>query len=409
MRTGGIVAFRHRDFTIFWCGALLSNTGSWLQSLTIPYVLFEITGSALWVGLVAVAQFVPMVFASPLGGSLADNRDRRSVLLFTQSAMAVTAIALWSAWTLGMRAPLGLLAFLAVLGFLNGVNLPSWQAFVSDLVPRDDLLSAVTMNSLQFNAARAIGPGIAGVLLATLGPSWAFLINALSFIAVLVALMSIRTRTTRIPREQDSGVIGQFLDAIRYTLTRPGLVLVVLVSVLVGVLGNPIFSFTVVFSGAVYHVGPIALGMLNMAFGVGAILALPVVSGWRVQVRLSSLVRWGLIGYGIAMIAFGALPYYVVGLLALLAVGSCFLAVVSGVNTSLQMNVDGHFRGRVMAVRLMLFTLSFAVGGFVQGAIADVVGAQRTVVGAGILLLVSALVLGRHRGRLRLVLLDPVT
>ena len=402
----GLAAFRNRDYTIFWCGALLSNTGTWLQALVVPYVLFQLTGSALWVGLASAAQFFPMVIMSPLGGSLADRRSRRAVLLTTQTGMALTAVGLLVAWTSGVASPWVLLFFTAIAGVLNGITMPSWQAFVSDLVPRELLLSAVTLNSVQFNAARAIGPAIAGVVLALWGPGWAFALNALSFGCVIVALLAVKARTVRVPRLTTDGVWRQFRDAVRYTAEQPALMLIVVISGLVGALGNPVFGFTVVFAGVVYLVGPVALGLLNVAPGVGAVLATPIVTGWRWSPRLSRTVRWGLVSYAIAIIVFGTWPSYVVGMIALVFVGGSFLAVVSGVNTSLQLIVDDHFRGRVMALRLMVFTLAVSVGGLIQGALADHIGPRKTVVIAGVLLLVAAVVIGRLRGRYRLTELD---
>ena len=402
----GLAAFGNRDYTIFWCGALLSNCGTWLQALVVPYVLFQLTGSALWVGLASAAQFLPMVVMSPLGGSLADRRSRRSVLLTTQTGMALTALGLLIAWTAGVASPWVLLFFTAVAGVLNGITMPSWQAFVSDLVPRELLLSAVTLNSVQFNAARAIGPAVAGVVLALLGPGWAFALNALSFGCVIIALLIVRARTVRVPRVTADGVWLQFRDAARYTSRQPALLLIVMISGLVGALGNPIFGFTVVFAGVVYLVGPVALGLLNVAPGVGAVLATPVVTGWRRSPTLSRTVRWALVGYAIAIIVFGAVPSYGVGMIALVFVGGCFLAVVSGVNTSLQLIVDDHYRGRVMALRLMVFTLAVSVGGLVQGAVADRIGPRPTVVASGVLLLVCGVVIGRLRGRYRLSQLD---
>lgn len=399
-----MAAFRHRDYRIFWAGGLISNSGTWLQSLTVPFVLFQITGSALWVGLAAVAQFLPMVLLSPLGGSLADRRSRRRVLLATQSGMALTALGLLITWVSGVRSPVVLLAFLVIGGVINGINLPSWQAFVSDLVPRDDLLSAVTLNSLQFNGARAIGPAIAGVVIALFGPAWAFGLNAASFVFVLVALLLVRGRV-HVPSVNTDGVFRQFRAALGYARSEPGLLLTFLVSGLLGGLGNPVFAFTVVFAGAVYLVGPAALGFLNVAPGVGAVMAAPIVSR-RGTSALSGTVRWAMVVYGVGITVFGASTSYVVGMVALVFVGGAFLAGISSVNTSLQLFVDERFRGRVMAVRLMVFTLSVSVGGLVQGWVADHVGPHATVVTAGLLMVGFGVVIGRLRGRYSLSRLD---
>ncbi|MEV0143711.1 MULTISPECIES: MFS transporter [unclassified Nonomuraea] len=399
-------AFRHRDFTIFWCGALVSSTGSWLSNLAVPYVLYQITGSAFWVGLVSVAQFVPSVFLAPAGGTLADRRSRKRILLATQSGMAVSALLLWAVWTSGQRDPAVMLVLVGVGGVFAGFNMPTWQSFVSDLVPRGDLHSAVTLNSLQFNTARSLGPAIAGLLLAVLGPSWTFLLNAVSFLFVLAALAAIHPRAGRPQQAAPAGMTRQFLAALRYIRRQPGIVMSLVVSVLVGMLGHPIFQFTVVFAESVFRAGPVGLGLLNAALGLGAVVAAPLVSGWHHKLRLGPVVRWGLMLYGLSMIGFAAAPGYAWGVVALIVVGGSFLAVISSVNTSIQVIVADGMRGRVMACRIASYTASLPVGGLLQGLAADWLGPRWTVCGAGALLAVAAVTLMRPRGRARLNRLD---
>jgi MFS family permease len=386
-------AFRHRDFTIFWLGALASNTGSWVQNLTIPYVLYQLTGSAFWVGFATFAQFLPAMVLGPLAGSIADRFDRRRVLLTTQSAMALAALSLWAVWASGVRNLAAILCLVALSGVLAGINIPSWQSFVNDLVPREDLLSAVTLNSLQFNAARAFGPAIAGVLLATLGPTWAFLVNGLSFMFVIVALTLVHTRPPVRSTPMSGGFVRQFGRAVRYTRTQPGIMVGMLVAVLVGALGNPIQQFTVVFAEDEFVVGPLGLAFLNVAIGLGAVLAFFVVSGWDNVVTKATLVRWSLLAYGAAVVAFAASPSYAFGLASLVVVGGGFLAVISTTNTAVQTIVADHIRGRVMAFRIMAFTGAYPLGALIQGWIADQVGARPTVGGAGAILVVAGVAL----------------
>jgi MFS family permease len=379
-------AFRHRDYRIFWLGALLSNTGSWLLNLTLPYVLFQLTGSALWVGASVAAQFLPMVVLSPFGGSLADHLPRRRILIVMQTAMALVALAMWLVWTVNLRDPLLLLALVALIGALNGISMPSWQGFIHDLVPREDLLSAVTMNSLQFNAARAIGPAIAGILLATLGPAWAFGINALSFGFVIVALLLVRAGRDAVRTPKTSSVARQFGAALAYVRTQPGLIMSMVVAATIGFLGNPMFSFTVVFAGDVFRVGPAALGLMNAALGVGAFIAAPLVAGSRWAPSLSRLVAIGLVAYSVTLVVFALAPGYAVGLIAAVVIGACFLAVVASINTATQMIVADPFRGRVLAIRLMTFTLAAPLGSLAWGATSDAIGPRPTVLIAGILM-----------------------
>ncbi len=399
-------AFRHRDYRIFWIGALLSNTGSWLLNLTLPYVLFQLTGSALWVGASVAAQFVPMFLFSPWGGSLADHRRRRQVLLTMQASMAGAALLLWLVWIAQLRDPILLLALMALIGALNGLSMPSWQGFVHDLVPREDLLSAVTMNSLQFNAARAIGPALAGILLAAFGPAWAFGINAASFGFVIIALLLVRAGRHAQRTPKTSGVVRQFSAALRYVGTQPGLVMSMLVAATIGFLGNPIFSFTVVFAGDVFDVGPVALGLLNAALGVGAFSAAPLVGGSRWAPRLSRLVLIGLIAYSASLAVFALAPGYVIGIVAAVVIGACFLTVVASINTATQIIVADPYRGRTLALRLMTFTLAAPLGSLVWGATSDVIGPRPTVLIAGILMGLITVCLLTLRGRLRLSRLD---
>ncbi|MGO4596206.1 MFS transporter [Terrabacter sp. 2RAF25] len=398
-------AFRHRDYAVFWVGAITSNTGGWLSNLTVPFVVYQVTHSALWVGLVSVFQFLPNIALGPWGGVIADRHDRRRVLLVTQSGMALSALLLWLAWTAGVREPLAVMALVGVAGVFQGINMPSWQSFVNDLVPRSDLDSAVALNSLQFNAARSLGPAVAGLILATVGPGRALLLNALSFVAVLVALAALKVRSR--PRATDAAPVWrQFATAVGYIRGQPGIQMGLLVAVAVGLLVNPIFQFTVVFAGSVFHVGPWTLGLLNAALGVGALLAAPVLAGWSHILPRSMLTRVGLIGQAVGLSGFALSPSPGWAAAALLVVGWALLLTISATNTAVQIIVADRLRGRVLAVRIMAYTGCFPVGGLAQGALADAFGPRATVLGAGLVLLVLAVVLSSWRGPLRMKRLD---
>ncbi len=386
-------ALHHRPFRLFFVGALASNTGNWLQNLTVPYVLFELTQRSLWVGLAGFAQFIPAFALGPLGGSLADRLDRRRLLLATQAAMAVAALLLWGAWGLGWHNPYLILALTALTGIFSGLMIPGWQAFVPSLVPRSDLSSAITLNSTQFNASRAIGPALAGLLLAVAGPGWAFFLNGVSFLAVIAVLWVIRPLPTEPRIGPTLGVVAGFRSTIAYIGQRTGIRVSVLTAILVAFFGNPITQFTVVFAEVVYRAGPTVVGILAAAVGTGAVLVAPALSIWDTKIPRSSVVRWGLPVYAVAVTAFGLAPTWPLGLAALLAVGAGFLAVIATTNTAVQLIVADHMRGRVMSARIMGFTLAFPVGSLLQGAMADVWGPQATVVAAGCSLLVVALYL----------------
>jgi MFS family permease len=405
----GIRAFRHRDFKLFFFGALASNSGNWLQNLAVPYVLFEITGKAVWVGLAGFAQFIPSFLLGPIGGALADRVDRRRVLLVTQSLMALAAFLLWATWALEWRDPLLILFLTALTGIFSGLMVPSWQAFVPSLVPRADLPSAITLNSTQFNASRAIGPALAGLLLATVGAGMAFLLNGVSFLAVIAMLWIIRPERPVSRHPAREGVIAGFGSAIGYIRERTGIMLGILSAMLVAFFGNPITQFTVVFGQDVYDAGARVVGVLASGIGIGAVLIAPLLSTWDTRTSRSNIVRWGMPFYALAVMAFGLSPNWPTGLVALLAVGAGFLAVISTTNTAVQMIVADHMRGRVLSVRVMGFTLSFPIGSLIQGALADQIGPRATVAGAGTILLLFSLFLASRPALLRFLDQDDDT
>ena len=390
----GLRAFRYRHFRIFFFGALVSNSGNWLQNLTVPFVLFELTGKSIWVGLAGFAQFIPTFLLGPIGGSLADRLDRRLLLLATQSAMALSAFLLWGAWALEWRDPLLILAITALTGTFNGLMIGSWQAFVPSLVPRADLPSAITLNSTQFNASRAVGPALAGLLLATVGAGWAFFLNGVSFLAVIGVLWVIKPQAVDRRQGPSEGVVAGFRSALTYIRDRTGILVSILCAILVAFFGNPITQFTVVFADQVYGAGARVVGVLAAAIGVGAVLMAPALTSWDTRIPRSTVVRWGLPGYAIAVISFGLAPNWPLGLLSLLFVGAGFLAVIATTNTAVQLIVADHMRGRVMSARVMGFTLAFPLGSLAQGILADIWGPRATVVLAGASLLAVAIFLG---------------
>ncbi len=383
-------ALQHRDYRLFFIGALASNSGNWIQNLAVPFVLFELTGRSLFVGLAGFAQFVPAFLLGPLGGSLADRLDRRRLLIATQVAMAFAAGLLWVTWAIGWRDEWLILGLTALTGVFNGLMIPSWQAFVPSLVPRADLASAITLNSTQFNASRALGPALSGVLLATAGPSAAFAVNAFSFLAVIAVLAAIRPAAAHVRPAAPEGVLAGFRTALGYIRRRTGILVSVGCAVLVAFFGNPTTQFTVVFAEEVYGAGATVVGALTAAVGIGAVLVAPLLSSWDTRVRRSTVVRWGLPFYGLSVVAFGLAPTWPLGLVALLAVGAGFLAVIATTNTAVQLIVTDDMRGRVMSARVMGFTLAFPLGSLLQGAMADLWGPQATVAAAGGSLLVVA-------------------
>jgi MFS family permease len=381
----GLRALRHRNYRRFWFGALISNSGTWLQNLTIPYVLLEITDAASWVGLAAFAGIFPVMLLGPVAGNLADRYDRRIVLIIGQTLAALAAAALCLAWVSGVRSPGAIVGLAALGGVISGFTLPTWQSFVPTLVEPGDLPSAISLNSLQFNAARAIGPAAGGALIAAFGPGWAFGLNAVSFGAVLLALAVVDPRSTRQEHDRQPIVRG-FIDSIHYIRRQPGIIAGICLAICVAFLGFPVVSFVVIYAKQVYEVDAWALGLLSGLLGVGAMLAAPIVAGVFGDLSRARTVRIALPLYGLMIVVFGTSTTVLQGAVGLVFAGMGFLTIVATSNTAVQIIVADRIRGRVMAARIMSFTGAYPVGALIQTSLADVVGARPVVTTAGLLL-----------------------
>ncbi|CAN5848164.1 MFS transporter [soil metagenome] len=337
------------------------------------------------------AQFAPAALMAPLGGSVADRFHRRNVLLVTQSAMAALALVLWALWTADLASPAAIAVVVALTGVVGGINIASWQAFVSELVPRSVLLNAVTLNSAQFNGARAFGPALGGVILATLGPGWAFAINAISYAGVLVALALVRMPRLVGARTGRAQVFAGFAATARYVRARTGMAACVLVVLALGLLGSPVFPLIKVFTDEVFGVGDTAFGLLSAALGIGSVLGAPIVAGWGSGLARSRLATGALLIYAGSLALFALAPAFPVAVLALVLAGAGYLAVSSTLNTTLQLQVDEAMRGKVLSLYVMGLTVSYPIGSLVQGWLADHIWARPTVaIAAGLLFAVTA-------------------
>ena len=386
-------ALRYRDFALFWSGALVSSIGMWMQSVTVPFVIHEVTGSAAWVGLSAFAQFAPVMVTSPFGGALADRHARRTILIWNQTALLILALALWLSVQGGAIRPGLMVALVGLSGIVAGLGIPSWQSFVAELVPRASLLNAVTLNSAQFNVSRAIGFMLGGLALYSVGPGLSFLVNGLSYLAVLGALAAIRPRpahpSVTVTDVQIPEVTGPatFRLGLAYVRQHPGLQLAVLTCGIVMFLGGPVIQLAPVFARDTFGVDERAYGFLAAALGVGATAGSVVISAYGDGVRRSRLIVASIVIYGAAVVGMALTPTYVGGLAAMAIIGIGYLAVASVLNTSIQLAVDDRFRGRVLALYVMVFTGAYPLGSLLQGIATDHFGVRVVVGTAGAVML----------------------
>jgi len=397
-------ALRHRDFALFWVGAFVSSTGMWMQNVTVPFLLHEATGSATWVGLGAFAQFAPAMAVSPLGGSLADRHARRTILVWNQAALLVLALALWLSVRGGTIHPGQIVVLVGLSGVVAGLGIPAWQSFVAELVPRESLLNAVTLNSAQFNVSRAIGFMLGGLALYSVGPGLSFFVNAVSYLAVLGALAAIRPRpapgaaaalaSVGLP-EVAAPPAGPatFRLGVAYVRRHPGLQLAVITCGIVMFLGGPVIQLAPVFARDAFGVDERAYGFLASALGIGATTGSVLISAFGDGLRRSKLIITSIVVYGLAVLGMALTPNYAGGLIAMAVIGLAYLAVASVLITSIQLAVDDEFRGRVLALYVMVFTGAYPLGSLLQGIATDHFGVRAVVGVAGALLLGYAAIL----------------
>jgi MFS family permease len=371
-------ALKHRNFQLFFSGQLISLIGTWMQSVAQAWLVYRLTGSSLLLGAVGFASQFPVFVVAPLGGIVADRKDRQRVVIATQVASMLLAFIL-AALALSGRVQVWHIFVLAVLlGVVNAFDIPGRQAFLVDMVGKEDLMNAIALNSSMFNGARIIGPAIAGILVAKIGEGWCFFANAVSYIAVIIGLLMMRVHARTLSTAEGSP-LSHMLQGFRWVWRTGPIRSLLLLLGLVSLVAMPYTVLMPVFADKVLHGGARGLGILMGATGVGALLgALTLAS--RTGVRgLGRWVAYSCGGFGVSLILFSFSRDFWLSVALLLPVGFCMMLQMSASNTLIQAMVPDELRGRVMALYSMMFMGMAPFGALLGGAIADRLGAPVTV------------------------------
>lgn len=376
-------ALRHRNYRLFFGGQLVSVTGTWMQNMALSWLIYHLTNSAFLLGLIGTVGSLPMLLFAIPGGVLADRIAKRRILLTTQSTVMLLAFVL-SALTFGHWVRPWQIALLAGLsGTVMAYDMPARQAFVIEMVERRDLMNAIALNSSIFNGARIMGPAVAGMLVASVGAGWCFLVNGLSFLAVLLGLLLMRF-PPRPPRQTTTSVVADALGGLRYLRTNSTVMRLAVLLAVFSVFGWSYAILMPVFARDVLHSGARGLGYLMTATGVGALggaLTVASLSG-----RPSRRVLFGgAFLLAAALLGFAASRIFLLsaGLLALAGFGG--VAFMSTANTTFQVSVPDEMRGRIMGVWGLVFAGGAPLGSLQAGALAQYLGAPVAVaIGAAI-------------------------
>jgi MFS family permease len=391
-----LALLRHRDFTLIWTSALVSNIGNWMQIVGVGVLVTAGTGQARWAALVAAAGTLPMALLSPFGGVAADRFSRRAVLVLTTLAELATAVALAVLAGSQDAAPAVATALVLVRSVAAALGTPAFQAMIPDLVPREELPAAVSLNALQFNVGRVLGPAAAGAAIAAGGYAWAFALNAASFAAVLLALAAVR-----LPRRErggePAGVWRSLAEGARIAAAEPGCRAALVLITAAGLALAPFIALIPAFAVIDLGSGSSGTAALTTAQGLGAVagaLAVPVLV--RRLGRPRFVVTAGLAA-ALLIAGYALAPRLAVAVPVLVVAGAAYVMLVIGLTTVVQARAPAAARGRVVGLFTMLFTATFALGGLAQGAIADAVGLRAVTVAAAAAFAVALAVLALRR------------
>lgn len=395
-------ALASRDYALYWIGAFLSNIGSWMQNVALGWLVLQLTDSPFWVGFVNFANLSPALVLSLFGGVLADRVDRRRVLIVTQTALMFIAATLATLTALHVITVPLIIGLSFLTGFAGAFNTPAQQAIIADLVPADALLNGISLNSVQFNLARVVGPACAGLVIAWLSTAACFYINAVSFLALIAALAVIQIAPRHpLPTQSIWRHVG---EGVRYARAQPVLVLILVTATTVSLFCMPYTAMMPVFARDVLHVGPDGLGYLMASAGVGAVIGgLGLAAFGNVPNKMSISLRAGLV-LATSVVVFALSDNIYVSFVMLLLAGGSMVVCAANLNTCLQLSVDPGMRGRVLSMYLLAIVGFNPIGSLQVGTLAQFIGAPRAVALSGTIafaLLAVALTRDTQRARLK--------
>jgi len=386
-------AFRHRNFRLFFSGQIVSVIGTWVHTVAMSWLVYRLSGSALLLGLTGFASMFPILLFAPLGGLLADRVDRRKLLIAMQALAAVHAVAMAALAYANLLEAWHVIALATLIGIVQACETPLRQSFLPDMVPaREDLASAVAFGAFMQQAGRLVGPTIAGVLLTTWSEALCFLLNGITKLGVIAAVLAM-TLSARPKAKARAHAASALAEALRYAWNTVPVRILLPTLAAVSFLVAPYQALMPIFAAEIYHGGADTMGYLMGAAGLGGGIAVLVLAARKDVRGLARIILIAAIVAGLAVTLFALCRWYWPAIVLMAITGAGMLTVITGVSTILQTIVEDEKRGRVMSFYTMSFMGTVPVGSLAAGALADVIGAPLTLLLSGSCCMIAGLAL----------------
>jgi MFS family permease len=398
--------FRHRRYAAFWTGAFASNIGTWMETVAVGILVTKATGQVGWTGLVAAAGFVPMALLGPVGGALADRLPRRPLLITMSSVQAVLAGALTVLAAVGAAEPWAVTLIVFISGCAGALAFPAYQSLMPDLVPRDELASAVALGAAQWNLGRVIGPLLAGVVIGFGGYEMAFAVNTVSFLAVIAAIAPLRLPPPT-PKEGES-IATAIRDGARFSLHEPGIRAVMTYLALNSLLAAPFIALVPAVALKLFDNEADGTAALVTAQGIGAVLMAISLGGLAARFGHRRVLLGAVTFLPVTLILYALAPSLPLAMVAIFFVGAAYLGCLSSFTTVAQLRAPDALRGRVMSALMVLLGILYPLGSILQGLLADQIGLRATTLGAAVLLGIALIVIRLVRPGFDAEVRDPV-
>ncbi|OGS39334.1 MAG: hypothetical protein A2506_06030 [Elusimicrobia bacterium RIFOXYD12_FULL_66_9] len=388
-------ALRRREYRLYFFGQLVSLTGTWMQQTAQGWLVYRLTGSAALLGVTVAASQAPAVLLGLVGGAVADRLDRRKILLWTQFFALLQAATLAVLTSMGRVHVWHVIALALFLGVINAFDMPARQAFVTELVPPEEMGNAIALTGILLNASRMIGPALAGLLIARLGEASCFWLNSASYLAVMASLWAIAPR--RLAASVVESATAHIREGLDYALSDPERRSLLLLLAATSLAGMPLFAMMPAFAEGVLKSGPRGLGWLTSSVGFGAMGASILLARMKGPEGLILTVGRGAMGFGLALLAFANSGRMALAIPAAMAAGFAMMTTFAGGNIRLQSRSDDAHRGRLMALFTMSFTTTAPFGALAAGWAAERLGTPFALsVGGSVCALTGLIFLARN-------------